>query len=176
MISHVYVASGEVIDRRLMKVGKANNPAKRGREIGLRIDGVCLLPDPFQAYRLEHDLRAFIRGLGATQYRDTYDWFLYDANIHKQALTLLADIASAKEYSPENIARMQQHVIDVREAIRRDTEAIFVFIAEKNAEIEQIKREADERVRRLMETLLPPLPPPIAYAERRAAGRPPSEG
>jgi len=65
-----------------MKVGKTNNLHRRSRQIGISIELSTASLTEAGALRLETELRQFVLAQGGVRYRNTIDWFTFDAQIY----------------------------------------------------------------------------------------------
>src|SRR5215216_4992706 len=98
MTSNVYIASdGE----KLMKVGKANNPKRREKQIDLTITLTVACLDEVSAYRIESQLRQFIAERGGIKHASTVDWFVFDPQIYRMVCEFAANLDDFTALSEE---------------------------------------------------------------------------
>src|SRR5690606_273431 len=87
--SNAYVAThGE----NLMKVGKANDPKRREKQIDLPITLTVACLDEAAAFRVEDKLRQFIIERGGIRHASTIDWFAFDPQIYKMLCEFAANL------------------------------------------------------------------------------------
>ena len=87
MTSNAYIASdGE----KLMKVGKANDPQRREKQIALPITCTVACLDEAAAFRVEHKLRDFVIKRGGIRHVATKDWFAFDPQIYEMLCEFVA--------------------------------------------------------------------------------------
>lgn len=98
MSSNAYLATdGE----KLMKVGKANNPKRREKQIDLTITLTVACLDEMSAYRIEDQLRQFIAERGGIKHASTVDWFAFDPQIYRMVCEFAANLDGYKALSEE---------------------------------------------------------------------------
>jgi hypothetical protein len=98
MSSNAYLATdGE----KLMKVGKANNPKRREKQIDLTITLTVACLDEVSAYRIEDQLRHFIAERGGIKHASTVDWFAFDPQIYRMVCEFAANLDGYKALSEE---------------------------------------------------------------------------
>jgi hypothetical protein len=139
MTSNAYIATdGE----KLMKVGKANNPKRREKQINLPINITLACLDEATAFRVEDQLRQFIVERGGIKHASTLDWFAYDPQIY----TMLCEFAGTIDgFEPIHIEE-DEGELEIR-AIRK---RYFQLIEEERLEeAKSLKADKDSLERKV---------------------------
>jgi hypothetical protein len=134
MGSNAYIATdGETV----MKVGKANNPKRREREIALSLTVIIACLDESAARRVEDQLRQFVIEQGGIRHQSTIDWFKFDQKIY----AVLCEFAGKLDGSEANIIEddLDTEIMKLRERYYQ------ILFKEEQYKVEVLERE----VRRL---------------------------
>jgi hypothetical protein len=141
MASNAYIASDR---EKLMKVGKANNPKQREKQINLPINITLACLDEATAFRVEDQLRQFIVDRGGIKHASTLDWFAYDPQIY----TMLCEFAGTIDgFEPIHIE--DEGELEIR-AIRK---RYFQLIEEGRLEEAKLLKTAKDSLERKVEFL-----------------------
>jgi hypothetical protein len=113
MTSNAYIATDGTT---VMKVGKANDVKRRGREIAIPIDFTIACLDEAAAFRVESNLRDFVKEKGGIRHQGTIDYFKFDPQIYAMLceFTLTVD-ANAVNTKKSRLKAFFQEEIEIQE-------------------------------------------------------------
>ena len=140
--SNAYIASD---DKSLMKVGKANDPKRRERQIALPMTVTIACLDEAAALRVESQLRQFVIEQGGIRHQNTIDWFKFDPRIYAMLCEFAGKLDGFKAVPlPEK--DLDQEIYELRmRYIRLLNDELETLIAEENAKIERLRLEIADR-------------------------------
>ena len=151
-MSNAYIASD---DESLMKVGKANDPKRREREIALPMTVTIACLDEAAALRVESQLRQFVIEQGGIRHQNTIDWFKFDPQIYAILCEFAGGLDGFKAV-PVLEKDLDQEIAELQARyFRLLTEEYTKLIRENEEERErlhsELNRERTEKERYIME-------------------------
>ena len=128
-----------------MKVGKANDPKRRERQIALPMTVTIACLDEAAAHRVESQLRQFVIEQGGIRHQNTIDWFKFDPQTYGM-LCEFAGKLDGFEPIPVQEKSLDREIAELRARyIQLLNDELETLIAEENAKIERLRLDIADR-------------------------------